>query len=244
MDPLPYWRFNDAPDRQGVTEMKYIEGMYAYWDRIAQTWPDSLREECASGGRRIDLETVKRFQMHQKTDYWFDNEVDQSSLWSLSQYLPNNTVVAHLDRMDDYSFHSSLASSLCIGWTPDDPGFDSQRAQTLIDIYSRVRPLLIGDWYPVLPYTQKSTDWIGSQYHRPDLNQGMILVFRRGASPYPQAELTLSGLMADAIYELTYSSSGKTICLRGADLMKRWTLTLPEKNQSELILYHRISAVK
>ena len=79
MDPLPYWRFSDAPDRQGITEMKYIEGLYAYWDRIATTWPDSIREECASGGHRIDLETVMRMHMHQKTDYWFDNEVDQAA---------------------------------------------------------------------------------------------------------------------------------------------------------------------
>ena len=79
MDPLPYWRYSDAPDRQGITEMKYIEGLYAYWDRIATTWPDSIREECASGGHRIDLETVMRMHMHQKTDYWFDNEADQAA---------------------------------------------------------------------------------------------------------------------------------------------------------------------
>ena len=57
MDPLPYWLANDAEDRQGMTEIRYIEGLYAYWDRLATTWPDSWREECASGGRRIDLET-------------------------------------------------------------------------------------------------------------------------------------------------------------------------------------------
>ncbi|MHB8972476.1 MAG: NPCBM/NEW2 domain-containing protein [Pirellulaceae bacterium] len=68
MDPLPYWRFSDAPDRQGISEMKYIEGLYAYWDRIATTWPDSIREECASGGHRMDLETVMRMHAHQKTD--------------------------------------------------------------------------------------------------------------------------------------------------------------------------------
>ena len=53
MDPLPCWQHTDAPDRQGVTEMKYIEGLYAYWDRIASTWPDGLREECAGGGHRL-----------------------------------------------------------------------------------------------------------------------------------------------------------------------------------------------
>ena len=31
---LPFWRHNDAPDRQGITEMKYIAGLYAYWDAL------------------------------------------------------------------------------------------------------------------------------------------------------------------------------------------------------------------
>ena len=69
-----------APQRPagppGDTEMKYIEGLYAFWDQLAQAWPDSLREECASGGRRIDLETIQRMHLHQESDYWFDNEVD------------------------------------------------------------------------------------------------------------------------------------------------------------------------
>ena len=96
MDPLPYWRYNDAPDRQGITEIKYIEGLYAYWERIADTWPESFRVECASGGRRIDLETIMHMHVHQKSDYWFHNEVDQGSIWGLSQYLPNNIFMAPL----------------------------------------------------------------------------------------------------------------------------------------------------
>ncbi|MCL5269476.1 MAG: alpha-galactosidase, partial [bacterium] len=60
MDPLPYWRANDAPDRQGITEIRYVEGLYAYWERIRRTWPDCLMEECASGGHRIELGTVMR----------------------------------------------------------------------------------------------------------------------------------------------------------------------------------------
>ena len=90
MDPLPYWRHTDLPDRQGIAEMKYIEGLYDFWDRLAQAWPDAFREECASGGRRIDLETVMRMHFHQKSDYWFDNKVDLAVVWSLSRYLPNS----------------------------------------------------------------------------------------------------------------------------------------------------------
>jgi len=241
MDPLPYWRANDAPDRQGITEMRYIEGLYAYWDRIAAAWPDSIREECASGGRRIDLETVMRMHLHQKTDYWFDDDVDQASLWALSQYLPNNTVVAHLNNLDEYSFHSTLASSLCLGWIADAPGFDMTRAKALVDRYRAVRHLLVGAWYPLLPCSRDPKEWIASQYHRANLDEGMLLVFRHAESPYRTAEVSLRGLDPEATYELHSDSTGETVRLKGAALMANWQLTIPERRRSDLITYRKVT---
>jgi alpha-galactosidase len=240
MDPLPYWRFNDAPDRVGITEMKYVAGLYAFWDRIAQTWPDSLREECASGGHRMDLETVMRMHIHQKTDYWFDNETDQASIWALSQYLPNNTFVAPINRLDDYSFHSVMATSLCMGWIADAPDFDAARGKKLLDRYLQLRPLLVGAYYPLLPYSRGTKEWTAMQWHRPDLNEGMILAFRRADSPYRTAEVSLRGLDAGATYELRYDSSGAMARASGAELMGKYLLTLPEKHRSELIVYKRV----
>ena len=237
MDPLPYWRFNDAPDRQGITEMKYVEGLYACWDRIARTWLDSIREECASGGHRIDLETVTRMHAHQTTDYWFNDEVNQAALWSISQYLPNGVVSVPINRLDDYSFHSALASSLIPGWIADAPDFDAARGKALLERYRELRHLLVGAWYPLLPYSRDGKDWMASQYHRPDLDEGMILAFRHPDSPYLTAEIALHGLDPDAAYELTYDSDGSRKRRSGAELMRSFRLTIPEKRGSELIVY-------
>ena len=237
LDPLDYWRHHDAPDRQGITEMRYVAGLYAYWDRLAAAWPDSLREECASGGRRIDLETLQRMPLHQKSDYWFDNEADQASLWGLSQYLPNNLITVPLTRLDDYSFHSTLAASLIPAWIADAPGFDRQRAKNLLDRYRAVRHLLVGAWYPLLPYTRNPRDWLAVQFHRPDLGQGLILAFRHAESPYPAAEVALRGLDPARSYALSFDSSGEQRRVRGVDLMKRLRLSLATRPSSELITY-------
>ncbi len=237
MYPLEWWRRNDPPDRQGITEMKYIEGLYAYWDRIAETWPDSLRVECASGGMRIDLETVSRMHVHQKTDYWFDNEADQAHLFGLSQYLPNNVVVAHLNRMDDYSFRSTMASSLCLGWIADGADFDVERGKQLLSRYRELRHLLVGDWYPLLPYTTRPTEWMAAQYHRADLGEGMIIVFRHADSPYPTADVSLHGLRPDVVYTVAYESTGETREVKGAELMANLRLEIPERHKSDLITY-------
>jgi alpha-galactosidase len=239
MDPLPYWRYSDGPDRQGITEMKYIEGLYAYWDRIAQQWPDSVREECASGGHRIDLETVMRMHLHQKTDYWFDNDVDQAALWATSQYLPNSTIVAHLNRLDNYSFHSTLASSLCLGWIADAPGFDAARARQLAERYRSIRPLLNGAWYPLLPYSRQATDWTGSQFHRADLDKGLLLIFRRASCPYRTVEVSLRGLRPDLSYELVSDAEGVLGTFTGAELGRQLLLTLPAPQRSDLVVYRK-----
>ncbi len=236
-DPLSYWQGGDEDDRQGITEIRYIEGLYAYWDEIARRWPNCLIEECASGGRRIDLETVMRMHAHQKTDYWFDDDVDQASLWGLGQYLPNNVFVAHLDNLDTYSFHSTMASSLCVGWIADDPEFDVDRAKELAAIYREVRHLFTGAWYPLLPQTRDKSAWMASQYHRPDLDEGLILAFRHESSPYPAAELALRGLDAAKTYELYYETTGEAVCTTGADLMEHLVVSIREPRGSVLVRY-------
>jgi len=60
MEPLAFWRAHDEPDRQGMTEIRHIEGLYALWDELIRRHPGLLIDNCASGGRRIDLETIRR----------------------------------------------------------------------------------------------------------------------------------------------------------------------------------------
>jgi alpha-galactosidase len=245
--------------------MKYIEGLYAYWDRIATTWPDSLMEECASGGHRMDLETVMRMHIHQKTDYWFDDQADQTAIFGLSQYLPNNVIVAHLNNLDTYSFHSTMASSLCLGWIADAKDFDFRRGKKLIDRYKEVRHLLVGAWYPLLAcpndyvdlnsrdadlwlwggdgskHRKPHTEWVATQYHRPDLHEGMILAFRRPDSPYSSVQVSLRGIDPGATYEVSWDSKEKKDkkALPGSKLIRGFEIVLPEKRSSDLIVYRR-----
>ncbi len=69
MDPLSFWRGNDAPDRQGITEIKYVMGYLAFWDELLRRHPNMLIDRCASGGRRNDLETLRRAVPLWRSDY-------------------------------------------------------------------------------------------------------------------------------------------------------------------------------
>jgi len=38
---------------------------------------------------------------------------------------------------------------------------------------------MIGDFYPLFPHLESEDVWFGCQFHRPDLEAGMALLFRR-----------------------------------------------------------------
>lgn len=59
-EPLSFWQEADAEDRIGMTEIRHIEGLYAFWDELRRRHPGLWIDNCASGGRRIDLETLSR----------------------------------------------------------------------------------------------------------------------------------------------------------------------------------------
>jgi alpha-galactosidase len=58
--PLPYWQAADATDRVGITEIQHVMGHYEFWDELRRRHPNLWIDNCASGGRRIDLETLSR----------------------------------------------------------------------------------------------------------------------------------------------------------------------------------------
>jgi alpha-galactosidase len=57
---LPYWRAADPADRVGMTEIRHVEGLYALWDDLLRRHHGLVIDNCASGGRRVDIETLSR----------------------------------------------------------------------------------------------------------------------------------------------------------------------------------------
>jgi len=52
-----------------MTENLYVQGYLAYWDGLLQQHPGMLIDSCASGGRRNDLETLRRAVPLLRSDY-------------------------------------------------------------------------------------------------------------------------------------------------------------------------------
>lgn len=239
MDPLPHWRAADTPDRQGMTEIRHIEGLYAFWDELRNRHPGLIIDNCASGGRRIDLETTSRSVPLWRTDYdYFEPNGYQCHTYGLHFYLPCSGTGSN--NPNSYESRSAMNSGFVLGWDVHSPHFPFEIAQKTASEYKRIRSFFYGDYYPLTPYSTNYDVWMAFQFHRVDLKQGIVLAFRRPHSPYLSARLHLKGLDPESKYELKSEDSGDVQTVTGKTLSDGIEVTINEAPGSSLITYQQV----
>ncbi|HSO88706.1 MAG TPA: hypothetical protein VLQ91_19290, partial [Draconibacterium sp.] len=75
--------------------------------------------------------------------------------------------------------------------------------------------------------------------NRPEQNDGIIIAFRRGECPVESITVKIGGLDKNSDYELVDDDSGKKTVLKGAELAKGFTLSIPEKPGSLMFWYKK-----
>jgi alpha-galactosidase len=236
MDPLPYWRRNDAPDRQGITEIRHITGYLAYWDALLQQHPNMLIDSCASGGRRNDLETLRRAVPLLRSDYIIEPIGNQCHTYALSFWVP--FYGTGTGAIDPYMFRSVMCPSFtaCFDMRNKEANWDL--ARKLLGEWRKITPCMLGDYYPLTPYSLTNDAWIGWQFDRPEEGDGVIQVFRRGDSIYRAAELKLHGLDAKKEYAITDMDTIKVTKATGRELMEQGiTIEITQKPGAALLAY-------
>jgi alpha-galactosidase len=237
-DPGPYWKAMDAPDRVGVAEMKHIEGLYAFWDALLAAVPGLLIDNCASGGRRIDLETVSRSVPLWRTDYsYYEPNGYQSHTYGLHLYLPWSGTGNGDPRK--YTFRSSMGGAVVTGWEMN-AAFPVAIAQAAMAEYRRVRPYLLCDYYPLTEYATGDEAWAAFQWDRPEERDGIVLAFRRPLAPGDSIVVKPRGLDPEADYEVAFEDYGIVLIKTGRELAGGLLIKIPEAPGSLLIFYRRV----
>lgn len=254
-DPLPYWRNNDLEERQGLTEIHYIQGLYKMWDDLLERNPGLTIDNCAAGGRRLDIETCSRSYPLWRSDYndigeglkgkayWpYMARADQVHVAGLSLYLPFHTGPVWTET--PYNWRSAAAAGIVL--YGDIEGFSIETTRRAVEELKQLRPLFQGDFFTLLPVTTEQTDWHAYQFDSPDLGKGCALFFRRPDNPCATCDVELRSIDDTAVYEVTLT--GETymkpdpVRLSGADL-KRQAVHIPEKPGSALLMYTKLNRV-
>ncbi len=239
MDPLSYWRAADSSDRQGMTEIRHIEGYLGYWDELRRRHPDMPIDSCASGGCRNDLETLRRAVPLLRSDAIMDPIHQQNHTYGCALWLPY--FGTGINGTDAYTFRSQMTLNLIGVWDVRNKGIDYATLRKLLGQWRAVNANYFGDYYPLTPYASGDDAWMAWQFDRPDAGAGMIQAFRRPKNSQESLALRLRGLDPTATYKVIDLDGGESLSKTGEELMEAGLpIVRPTAPAAALITYERI----
>jgi alpha-galactosidase len=241
----PFWSQNDSHDRQGITEIRYVEGLLEFWDELRRRHPQLILDIVQRG----DLETISRAVDLSRADYPVSPDADpvgnQLSTEGLSYWRPHYGTLLQIRPRDTYHFRSGFAPGLGfalfnVAGTKDQigkfipPDFPFEWLRTQIEQLKQIRPYYYGDYYPLSPCSENTNcttgwneeqsaafEWAAWQFNRPEQGDGMIEAFRRDESRDHARELRLRGLDPAATYKVSDLDGRVTTRISGAELMQK-----------------------
>jgi alpha-galactosidase len=151
INPRPNWEHGVPAGQVGWAQIGHVQGLYRVLDEILAACPELLLEQCASGGHRIDLGTVRRGHTFWENDITDHTDIVRALQHGLNTVLPGNYANAQIfqPRHDftDYDFLSHGAGGFGYGgrlW--EAPKADFERYRTAVERFKGYRHLLLGDY--------------------------------------------------------------------------------------------------
>lgn len=263
----PFWTQADSADRQGITQIRYAEGLLEFWDGLRRNHPQLILDIVQRG----DLETISRAVDLSRADYPVSPDADpigaQVSTEGLAYWRPHFGTLLQIRPRDTYHFRSGFAPGLGFAlfngagypnqigkFIPDDFPFEWMRK--MVAQLKIARPYYYGDYYPLLPCSLNSDcktdpnmelsaafEWAAWQFNRPKEGDGMIQAFRRDENGEPVKNLLLRELDAGAKYEVSDLDANRTPrILLGKDLMQHGLrVDIKEKRSAVIFIYKKVS---
>jgi len=253
IEPLQFWRGNDAEDREGITEIRHVCGYLAYWDELRRRHPDMLIDSCASGGRRNDIETMRRSVPLWRSDYAFEPIGHQCMTYGISLWLPyhgTGTVGCvnapyyggGLTPVEPYAFWSNAAPSINCGVDMRVKEIDYAALRALFEQWRQMAPFYYADYYPLTSYSRDSKNWIAWQFHHPDTGEGIVQAFRRQDCQADVARLKMRALDEKAKYAVQTIDGKDRGEHLGLDLIKAGlAVEIPAAPGAAVLRYRKVS---
>ncbi|MCX6972537.1 MAG: alpha-galactosidase [Verrucomicrobia bacterium] len=226
--PLSCVNAYEKDDRQGMAEIRYVEGHYAMYDELLRRHPGLMIDNANWRNTGCDLEMVKRTIGSLTRSEWtiFPSEsnqsYDQMGTAALSQYVPLSASLIH--GFDPYRVRSGATSGVGFCLDPRDKMFPVEQARRAVEEIRSLRPYWSGDFYPLVERIDSDDrNWCAWQFHRPDLDAGFAVFFRRSKCPFVLVEIALRAIDPHANYKVAFKETydvKEERTMSGADLAK------------------------
>jgi alpha-galactosidase len=210
----------------------------AYWDELRRRHPDMLIDTCASGGKRNDLETLRRALPLLRSDCIMHSTGNQGHTYGLSSWVPYYGTGS--SAIDSYATRSALCPHFTACFDMRKKDLNYAEARRLFSTWrSLANCMLHGDYYPLTPYSLDETAWIAWQFDRPENNDGVVQAFRRPESLYESIRVNLQGLDASATYVVKNVDEDGERNISGRDLLEKGLLIPIKSKPGAVIITYR-----
>ncbi len=208
---LELWRSADKSlygGRTGIEENHYVTNLYRYLDTLLAVNPGLIIDNCASGGKRLDLEMSRRSIPLWRSDYNCISsdgslkddicEATQSMSCGISFWLP--LTGTGIGGEGEYLCRSAAVPC-------------AQRAG-----YGDVRQYMDKNFYPLINGARDRARWHAMQFG--DETAGAALIYKREQVKSDRCHIVLQGLDPEKTYEIfDYDAPARTETKTGAQLM-------------------------
>lgn len=244
--PLSYWRDNDAEDRRGLRENLHVQGYLQYWDDLLAAHPGLWIDSCASGGRRNDLETMRRSVPLHYSDYGYGiHPVKvgfQHTLFAWIPYFKEATLSWDTLRPgedqwfnranDGFAYHCAMAGMMATAFDIRGDTAHHELSRRMVSIWRRAADTLVfGDYHPLTPFSRAADRWVVRQFDRPETGRGFLQGIRHRDCPDERITVHPRALYREARYVLQNPESGEAVESSGAALLDGgFTFELPRRS--------------
>lgn len=233
INPLEFLRKIEPENRRGTAQIRFTMGLYRLWDALLARFPGLLIDNCAAGGRMLDVETIMRAIPLWRSDMSCRPSPigSQNEVLGLSKYIPY-----HQGSSFDYTPYA-LRSSVTTGiacefgflegiispeveknsldhvcrWAPymttqvnDFSKADPQFVTESLGEAVSLREYWSGDFTALTPPSDSRDAIVAYSLRIEEEDRGIAIVFRRETAP-DTFTVKLPNVRSDAEYELTFS---------------------------------------
>lgn len=235
--PLKYWEKADSEyygGRTGICENHYITNLYRFLDYLYENIDGLIIDNCASGGKRLDLEMAYRSIPFWRSDYNCDYHSDlfdatQSHTYGISFWLPVTGSALYMQ--DEYASRSAIMPLMLMDFfSHTHPEFG---------YYHEQRDLMSGNYFPLeFGYTDK-TKMHAMSFTAKDGREGTALIYKRAEVKKTEYTVKPGGLIPEETYNVyDYDAPDTVYSLTGEELMtKGITIPLPEGEKAIILMY-------
>lgn len=231
-----YWDEQDRlrPDRTGMAENAHATGYLLYVDSLLARHPGMMMDICAAGGKRLELENLRRAVPMWRSDYAFEPTGVQGQTMGISPWIPYSG--AGVNRISAYDIRSNMSPSIVLNLDARRDDADWATLRRHVDQWRAIGPDYRGDYYPLTPYSIAPDAWAGWMFFRPETGTGFIQMFRRAGSRFESGRWPLRGLNPDAVYTITDMDSGHASTATGSSLLSEGLLISLPASRSDVLL--------